>query len=98
MSPSMNEVIWANSSFASNQQYVALIQDLIDIAAPRTNLTLNPGGDSVGFHCPVGCRHWSRSFEWPWALVQADLRSRDVVLEAGGGDTELQFLLARHSR
>jgi 2-polyprenyl-3-methyl-5-hydroxy-6-metoxy-1,4-benzoquinol methylase len=39
--------------------------------------------------------HWSRRFEYPWALLQ--LRSSDLssILDAGSGATALQFFMAR---
>lgn len=93
----MNEIVWASRSFHNDAPHIALVQELIDITAPRTTLTFNPENDNMGFFCPVGVRHWSRSFEWPWAIKQAGLRPRDVILEAGGGDTEFQFLLSRRA-
>lgn len=90
----MSEVVWVTSAL---QDKLSIIQELVDIAAPRTHFTVDLGSDQLAFHCPVGTRHWSRKFEWPWVIQRADLKIRDVILEAGGGDTELQFYLAQRS-
>lgn len=42
-------------------------------------------------------RHWSRIFEWPWTLDVADVKSTDIVLEAGGGSSPLQYFLAKRA-
>jgi len=88
----MSGIVWATKT--SPARHATLLQELIDLSTPRACFTLDAENDHVSVFCPVGCRHWSRVFEWPWAIEEADLRGRDVVLEAGGGDTELQFALA----
>lgn len=93
----MSEIAWANSSFINDSAHTSLIQELIDIAASRTHFTIDLVADQLGVECPIGVRHWSRRFEWPWVTTRADLKRHDAVLEAGGGDTELQFLIARRS-
>ena len=40
--------------------------------------------------------HWSRVFEYPWALCNGNFHPREWVLDAAGGDGILQLLLARH--
>lgn len=38
--------------------------------------------------------HWSRLFEYPWILVNGDFKEGQLVLDAGGGDSPLQDLIA----
>lgn len=41
-----------------------------------------------------GLTHWSRTFEYPWVFKNAGLLPEHVVLEAGGGSSPLQLILA----
>jgi ubiquinone/menaquinone biosynthesis C-methylase UbiE len=93
------QIGWADSSFINNQSHMICAQELVDIAAKQTRLSLIPKPNdypSFNVRYATGCEHWSRIFEWPWAAAAAALSHRDVVLEAGGGHTEFQFLLARY--
>jgi 2-polyprenyl-3-methyl-5-hydroxy-6-metoxy-1,4-benzoquinol methylase len=93
---------WATRAYLRDPSHLACLQEIVDIAAPRTRLDARFDSSSAGpdffFACPVGVQHWSRLFEWPWAVEASNLQRRDVVLEAGGGNSEFQFLLARYSR
>lgn len=40
-----------------------------------------------------GCKHWSRAFEYPWALINGDFRVGMKVLDAAGGDAPFQAYL-----
>lgn len=96
----VNQIVWAHGSLADNPGYAATAQALTDITSRRlqANVVLENGKPSFMLFGNIGCNHWSRSFEWPWAFDVAELNQRDVVLEAGGGDTEFQMLLARYAR
>jgi len=39
--------------------------------------------------------HWSRLYEYPWALVNGDFKKGQWVLDAAGGDGPLQAMIAR---
>jgi SAM-dependent methyltransferase len=41
--------------------------------------------------------HWSRVFEYPWAIMNGELKSNDVVLAAGGNGI-LQFYLSANCK
>lgn len=94
-----SEVVWANQSRDRDPIHLRYIQELVDIAARRAVITARSDESSTfGITCSLGCQHWSRRFEWPWAMEIASVTSRDVVLEAGGGETEFQFLLAKYAK
>lgn len=39
--------------------------------------------------------HWSRQFEYPWAIMNSNLSKDDVCLEAGGGYAPFKYGLAK---
>lgn len=55
----------------------------------------NERGMLVAPHQPVSPLHWSRQFEWPWALHHAELRSWHQVLDVGGGWSVFKYALAK---
>lgn len=42
----------------------------------------------------LGVRHWSRLFEYPFAIIAGNFKATDRVLDAAGGDSPFQVLLA----
>lgn len=41
--------------------------------------------------------HWSRQFEYPWILLNGNFGPDMSVLDAGGGDGPLQFIISKYS-
>lgn len=39
--------------------------------------------------------HWSRVFEYPWVAEKGDFKQGQWVLDAAGGDSSMQFYLAK---
>jgi SAM-dependent methyltransferase len=53
--------------------------------------------DSNGFLIqagPFSTLHWSRQVEWPWAVLNADLKKSHVALDIGSGQSVFKFLVA----
>lgn len=53
--------------------------------------------DSTGFLIqagPFSTLHWSRQVEWPWAVLNADLKKSHNVLDIGSGQSVFKFLVA----
>lgn len=77
----------------------AALRELLtwDVLCPlSTEIVLTDAGLRLRY--PPSCLHWSRQFEWPWVLAQADLRPDDVVLEAGCSWSVLKYPLAARCR
>jgi SAM-dependent methyltransferase len=39
--------------------------------------------------------HWSRAFEWPWALINGEIEAGNRCLDVGGGHAVFQYVAAR---
>lgn len=42
--------------------------------------------------------HWSRQFEYPWAIMSSNFSPNDVCLEAGGGYATFKYALAKRCK
>lgn len=42
--------------------------------------------------------HWSRQFEYPWAILNSNFCPNDVCLEAGGGYAPFKYALAKRCK
>ena len=42
-----------------------------------------------------GSKHWSRKVEYPWAIINSDLKKEDKILNAGSGTDVLGFYLSK---
>lgn len=42
--------------------------------------------------------HWSRQFEWPWAIHHSELQPHHHVLDIGGGWSVLKYAVAKRCR
>lgn len=58
-------------------------------------LVLNQETGEITELSPNCALAWSRSFEYPWALLNADLNPSDVVLDAGGGGSPFLYAVAK---
>jgi SAM-dependent methyltransferase len=86
---------------ALSADYLSIVEELVNIEIRQGHTTVIHEGDALNlrsnFLINSALGHWSRRFEWPWAL-SCDLNENDVVLEAGGGSGAFQFFLARRCR
>lgn len=42
--------------------------------------------------------HWSRQYEYPWALMNSNFNENDVCLEAGGGYAPFKYALSKRCK
>lgn len=42
--------------------------------------------------------HWSRQYEYPWAIMKSDFSNEDICLEAGGGYAPFKYGLAKRCK
>src|SRR3990167_11429376 len=95
----MSGAVWANDSFLSDPHHLKYVREIVDMHRPQIDVVWNGGIDPfVNSGSQISGLHWSRQFEWPWALAAADLSHRDMVLDAGAGDAPFQFFLSRRCR
>ena len=84
----VKDVRWANSQSIRSKDFLSLTQilTLIDITLMQNRLVLG---------IPPSL-HWSRKFEYPYALLMSGLfnESYGLVLDIGAGTNPLQILLA----
>lgn len=65
-----------------------------DILCPKiTPLVCNEGNYSLAGH--FSCFHWSRQYEYTWAIKKADIKKTDLILDAGSGYSILKYALAK---
>lgn len=41
------------------------------------------------------CFHWSRQYEYTWAITKADIKKTDIILDAGSGYSVLKYAIAK---
>ncbi len=41
-----------------------------------------------------GVNHWSRKFEYPWVLLNGNFKPGEIIFDAAGGNSQLQYLMA----
>jgi 2-polyprenyl-3-methyl-5-hydroxy-6-metoxy-1,4-benzoquinol methylase len=76
-----------------------LLRELLsyDMLCPSCNLLSRDELGSFRFlHAPSPL-HWSRQFEWPWALHQLNLQPHHDCLDIGSGWSVLKFALAKRA-
>lgn len=77
------QIEWANYNRLNEVSYLMNARQLFNL---ETELGKNVH-DSM---------HWSRKFEYPWVIANLQPFSKDdVVLDAGAGNTALQFLVSK---
>lgn len=102
MTAKIVKAVWANNDplIDADDAHVSLVRELASLhtLCPRScPLVVDPNG-ALGERYLSSAYAWSRKFEWPWALLNADLTAEDRVLEAGGGHAVFQYALARRCR
>jgi len=92
------EIEWTNDKYKDDKNYNDLILDFHSIDVHIKDSLKGINKEIVGFRAGVDgdcAYHWSRKFEWPWAILKADLKWRDRVFDAGGGLTVFQYVLSK---
>jgi len=96
------EVFWYGRRLTFDKAvYLRIAEELVNIDLRDGRVSTQVTGDffetlDASFVVDSALTHWSRRFEWPWALSTAVDR-RDIVLDAGGGAGAFQFYLARRA-
>lgn len=80
---------WMSIGPTGTKEYVAVSAEMLKIELSAYHLF---------YGAPAATTHATRIFEYPWAVLNTDLQPTDFVLDAGGGDTPLQFYLANHCK
>lgn len=95
-------IVWANLSYLYDAQHIELLEEIIRLDLMRkSSVRLDVNEQQGRFEVRLSnfnSLHWSRQFEWPWAIREGGLAKNDVVLEVGGGDAIFQYALAKRCR
>lgn len=62
---------------------------------PQYNI---PKNFSINLNTGFCSMHWSRQYEYPWAIMNSNFTGQDVCLEAGGGYAPFKYGLAKRSK
>ncbi len=60
----------------------------------RSNVSQEIAGWARELAAQWGVGHWSRGFEYPWVLLNGDFQRGEIVLDAAGGNSPLQYIIA----
>lgn len=96
--PKLVKASWATTEYSQNPQHMALVRELMSLhcLCPESNqLLMNVHTGEMEEKTKNSALHWSRVYEWPWAILNSDLKSHHHVLDAGGGHGVFQYILAR---
>ncbi len=70
----------------------------LDVMCPHCCTFVRDGHGKIQFQYPPTALHWSRQFEYPWALYHGDVNKTHDVLEVGSGWSVFKFALARRCK
>jgi 2-polyprenyl-3-methyl-5-hydroxy-6-metoxy-1,4-benzoquinol methylase len=96
--PKIVKAEWANSGYVTNPLHVGLIHELMAYhccCLECCRLCLDTFTGELKEEHKNSALHWSRCFEWPWAVINSELTRGETVLDAGGGHGVLQYALAK---
>ncbi len=88
---------WASLSFMISPEHMELIRRFASLhtLSPRCfQLVMDPVTYGLREQHGNSALHWSRVFEWPWALLSADLSPDHEVLDIGGSYAVFQYAAA----
>lgn len=88
---------WANASFASDVRHMTQLRELASLHCLCSEC-FQLVQDKDGLLTELtqnSALHWSRAFEWPWALINGDIESGNRCLDVGGGHAVFQYVAAR---
>lgn len=96
MNAILSRITWADFSYVQNARHLELLEEMMRLDLMRKDsLRLEVNGRRFNVHLgDFDSLHWSRQFEWPWAIIEGSLSPNDFVLEAGGGSAVFQYALA----
>ena len=80
---------WMDIESTRTKKYIDIMAELYKIELKNHNLYKG---------IPMHSSHRTRIFEYPWAVLNTDLKITDSVLDAGGGDGPFQFYLAKRCK
>lgn len=68
-----------------------------DIQCPECTILEPDENASSNFKVPTSFTslHWSRQYEYPWAIIHSNLKPSDVCLDAGGAYAVLKYAIAK---
>lgn len=96
----LEKAVWATRDFVGNDEHIRLIRELAayHVMCPQSfRMIMDVGTGELRESEKNSAMHWSRSFEWPWAILNADLTGTETCLDAGGGHAVLQYAMARRA-
>lgn len=96
--PRVIKASWVSAKFIEDSLHVMLIRELMAyhcLCPHCCKLLINVNTGEMQEDLKNSALHWSRCYEWPWALINAELCPEDRVLDAGGGHGVLQYAVAR---
>ncbi len=97
--PTLLKVEWANGNGIRNDDHLVLVQRFAAyhcLCPLSFKLISNPENGEIVEQHKNSALAWSRIFEWPWAILNAELQSFHKALDAGGGHAIFQYVLANH--
>jgi len=68
-----------------------------DIQCPECTILERDENAPLNFKVPTDftSTHWSRQYEYPWAIIHSNLKPSDVCLDAGGAYAVLKYAIAK---
>ena len=69
-----------------------------DIRCPEIAVFTRMQGRNYVVTSDLSSFHWSRQYEFTWAVLESNLTPVDCVLDAGGGYSVLQYALAKRCK
>lgn len=96
--PEILKTAWATSDYVTDPLHVLLVRELaaLHFICPEScKLGMVMSTGELYEQYGNSALHWSRCFEWPWALLNSDLTKDCVCLDAAGGHAVFQQSLAR---
>ncbi len=70
----------------------------LDVMCPHCCTFIRDKDNKIQFQYPPTALHWSRQFEYPWALYHGEVSNTHDVLEVGSGWSVLKFVLGRRAK
>ncbi len=79
------------------EEYVSTVRELLAYEAkcPYSCLLERDSVGALVRNLMPSPLHWSRQTEWPWAILESNIRPLDLCLEVGGSWTVLKHAIAK---
>ncbi len=92
---------WVSHPPITSPEHEELVRELMsyhNLCSTCCVLETDASTGRVEEQTPNSALHWSRVFEWPWAILNGELsRDNSKVIDAAGGHAVLQYALAKRS-